>query len=106
MAREDDLQEIERLGQEIERLRGLLYQPSPSIEETRAWMHALRELSLKRSELRKRNQPPRATLKPFPPSLEQWLKAANDDARGGDMTYEQMERTMQFILDQQATMTT
>jgi chromosome segregation ATPase len=47
----------------------------------------------------------RVKLKEFPPALAAY--AANQSTSGEkEMTYEQMEKTMQFMLDQQAAMTT
>lgn len=110
------MREIERLDLEIEKLRDLLYQPCKDIEETHNRIRTLRELGRRRQELRKRNRP---VLKPLPPlsfDLEKTaddkpkkfkrFKAIRDDSRRNSMTYEQMEKTMQFILDQQAAMTT
>jgi hypothetical protein len=101
MTSEEDWREVEQLQQEAEQLKSYLERPDISSKEKLERAIEVRERHLKVLSERRRNRP-RIRLAPLPPQLLQHAGAAPTTAKEEVMTYEQMETTMQFILEQQA----
>lgn len=100
MVSDEDLREVEQLTREAEQLNIYLERSDISSADKLARALEVRERHLKIASERRRRRS-RIELAPLPPLLLQNADASPTAAKGEIMTYEQMEKTMQFLLERQ-----
>lgn len=100
MVSDEDLREVEQLTREAEELKIYLERPDISSEDKLARALEVRERHLKIASERRRRRS-RIELPPLPPLLLQNAGASPTAAKGEIMTYEQVEKTMQFLLERE-----